>query len=139
VVPFIWIAERVAIETSASEIVQAMEVLGDKLMVRELILGELGAGGLIAAETIMGELCVHPVRGVEVVVCRDGIVRAREFVSTSKIVRTGEIVAHGTPLAMAGERPAAHAVRREPVYATATRMETATAEAETAAWMEPAA
>jgi hypothetical protein len=37
------------------------------------------------------------------------------------------------------ECAAAHAVRREPVYATATRMETATAQAETAARMEPAA
>ena len=116
-----------------------MEVLRDELIVRELIMGELGVDSLIAAETIMGELSVHPVRGAEVVVCGDGIVRARELVSTSKIVRSGEIAAHGASRTMAVksmECAGAHAVRREPVYAAATRMETATARAETAARME---
>jgi hypothetical protein len=141
VIPGIRIAEGVAIETSGSEIVQPVEILRDKLIVRKLIMGELGAGSLIAAETIMGELRVHPVRGAEVVVCGDGIVSARELVSTSKIVRSGEIVAHGASRTMAvksTECAGAHAVRREPVYA-ATRMETTTAQAETAARMETAA
>jgi hypothetical protein len=142
VIPDIRIAEGVAVEAGAGDILQAVEVLRDELIMRELIMGELGAGRLIASETIMGELCAHPVRGVEVVVCGDGIVRAGELVSTCKIVRTGEIVGHGAPRAMAVksmECAAAHAVRREPVNATATRMETATAQAESTARMEPAA
>src|SRR4029077_2673648 len=66
VIPFIRVAERVAVEAGAVEIVQAVEVLRDELIVRELIMGELGARGLIAAELVMGKLapCVHPVRGI---------------------------------------------------------------------------
>jgi hypothetical protein len=90
--------------------------------------------------------CVHPVRGIEPVVRGDGIVRSRHVVSTRNVVRAGDIAAHeaacgmaGKAMAMAGERTAAHAMRREPVHPAAVRMETATAHAETAARMETVA
>jgi hypothetical protein len=86
VIPFIRVAERVAVEVSVVEIVQAVEVLRDELIMRELTMGELGARGSIAAELVTGKLapCV-PIRCIEPVVRSDGIVRSRHVVSARKV------------------------------------------------------
>jgi hypothetical protein len=129
------IAERVSVEATAVEIVQVVEVLRDELIVRDPIMGELGARGSIATELVMGKLapCVHPVRGIEPVVRSESIVRSRDVVSARKVVSASEIATHeaaggmackamaAKTIAMAGQCAATQSMRREPMHATARK------------------